>query len=244
MPESKDVNKLVLIVLDMLAQNISDDQILLSLQQTGLDEKQAKDVLSRARESFQQSLAERLDSVIDIKLNEKLKEKMDEFKKDQDLKQDLRFMEQKGYTDKKISEESQEIDSLKSELVSLKLKEETSLKKIEDKINLLKMSGSTQKMTSVGLIFAAIFSIIAAVYFSISAFNHIVKMMPIDFNFIALILLIVILAFVAFIGLKTGFKIYSMGEKQMEKIGLDFISKKRTEEEGSIQELSQEDDLA
>lgn len=161
-----DIFKLNEIVLDMLAQNMTDEQIIVSLQQSGLEEESAKKVLEKAKSSFELSLSEKFDRLVDKKVREKLEEKFNDYKKDLDLKQDLRFMEQKEYTDKRVREEKREIDSIKSELVGLKLKEETALRKIEDKINLLKMSGSTQKLLAVALLLAAVFSVIAIFSFS------------------------------------------------------------------------------
>ncbi|MEM0372423.1 MAG: hypothetical protein QXO69_01075 [archaeon] len=240
---SVDVRKLTDIVIEMLAQNVSEQNILITLQQSGLSESAAKGVLKKAKTEFEQSLAEKLDSIVDKKIREKAEEKLEEIKKEFALQQDLKLMEQKDYTDKRVAEEKRELDLLKSELVSLKLKEETELRKMQDKIDLLRISGATQKMMSLGLMIVGLFSALAVVYFGAYIVDSIVNRYPMDIYFFIYVLACAVLAVVSFASLNTGLRIYMAGQKQLEKIGLEFLDRKRKEEEGSIQELVKEKDV-
>ena len=240
---SVDVKKLTDIVIEMLAQNVSEQNIIITLQQSGLSETSAKDVLTKAKSQFEQSLAEKLDSIVDRKVSDRAAERFGDLKKELVLQQDLRFMEQKGYTDKRVADESREIDSLKSEILAVKLKEETELRKMQDKIDMLKISGSTQKMLSLGLIIVGLFSALAVLYFGAYILNEIASRGRIDVYFMIYTLMCVVFVVVSFAALNTGLKIYSAGERQLEKVGLEFLDRKRKEESGSIQELSKEKDL-
>ena len=156
---AKDVAKLSSIVIDMLAQNISDDKITSYLVQSGVDEASAKSVLNKAKSEFDKTVSERLEAVIDRKMSEMTAQKLQELKKDFSTHEEFRFMEQKDYADKKIEEAQEEINSLKSELVTLKLKDETEMKRIHDKLDLMNMSGITQRLLSLGLVVVGILSL-------------------------------------------------------------------------------------
>jgi hypothetical protein len=240
---SVDIRKLTDIVIDMLAQNVSEENIIVTLQQSGLSDSAAKEVMKKAKSEFEQSLAEKLDSIVDRKVADRANERFGDLKKEFVLQQDLRFMEQKGYTDKRVAEDKREIDSLKSELVALKLKEETQHRNMQDKIDLLKISGVTQKMLSLGLIIVGLFSALALLYFGAYILDFLGNRYPLDIYFTIYVLISVVLVIVSFASLNTGLRIYSMGQKQLEKVGLEFLDRKRKEESGSIQELSKEKDL-
>lgn len=246
MPLDKKISieKLSEIVLDMMGQNVSENEIVTYLQQTGLTLKESQDILAKSKDFFEKSLNERLDNVVDKKVGEKATQKFEQMKKDFELKQDFKLMEQKNYTDKKVNEKMQEINSVKSELVSLKLKEEAELKRMQDKIDLLKMSGSTQKYLGSGLLMGGVFALIAVLYFSFVVLsNYILQSKPIDFYLVIYIMFILILGIAASASLNIGYKIFSTAERKLEQVGLEIINKKKKEEDGSIQELMKDEDV-
>ena len=246
--------KLTEIVIDMLAQNISDDKIISSLEQNGLDENTAKAVLLKSKNEFDKTLSERLEAIVDRKMSEISAQKFNEIKRDFSLHEDLKFSEQQQYADRKIESQRSEIDSLKAEMVSMKLREESDMRRMQDRLSVLQMSGMTQKLLSISLMILGIFSAAAVVYFAMGLFGYLVNGKPIDLNgvlgisfvdnnVLVYLLMVIVLAIIAIIGFRTGLKIYSVGERKFEKIGLEFIDEKKRDEEGSIQELANDRDV-
>lgn len=246
--------KLTEIVIDMLAQNISDDKILSSLEQNGLDADTAKAVLEKSKAEFDKTLSERLEAIVDRKMSELSAQKFGDIKRDLSIHEDLKSSEQKEYADRKIEAQKREIDSLKAEMVSIKLKEESDMHRMQDRLSILQMSGATQKLLAVCLIIVGIFSAAVVVYFAAGLFGYLVngeainisEVLGVNFmdnNVLIYLLAIIILGIIAIIGFRTGLKIYSVGEKQFETVGLEFIDAKRRGEEGSIEELVKDRDV-
>jgi hypothetical protein len=254
MASQKDMIKLTEIVIDMLAQNISDDKIISSLEQNGLDEDTAKAVLTKSKMEFDKTLSERLEAIVDRKMSELSAQKFSDIKRDLSIHEDLKSSEQKEYADRKIEDQKREIDSLKAEMVSIKLREESDMIRMQDRLSVLQMSGATQKLLAVGLVILGIFSAAVVVYFAAGLFGYLMNGEAIDLsevlgvslidnNVLVYLLVIVVLGIISIIGFRTGLKIYSIGEHQFEKVGLEFIDDKKRGEEGSIQELVRDRDV-
>ncbi len=205
MPSSDlDVRKLTDIVLDMLASGLSDSQIIVNLQQSGLPKQKATDVLGAAKKQFQQYSGAKLGSTVESMTSERLQKGMTDIKKDVGLQVDLKFMEQKAYTDKKVDELKTEVESLKSEVTDLKIGIDTKLKTSVQQAASSQTKGATQRLLYVLLLVIGIYSIYQAWTFVPTLANYIIAKQPFDSAFTNGLVIIGVFSLVAIVCIVIG----------------------------------------
>ena len=155
----------------------------------------------------------------------------------------MKFDEQKTYTDRSRKEVMEEVGHLKSDFTSLRLDIKSEMKLVDKTVKLLKMSGSTQKMLSVILLLAGVLGIASAIFLSYDAIQYFLSRQPLGIGIILVWFVIILLLGASLLAFQTGYRIYSMGRVHFERLGADFIKKKREEEEKSIQDLVRDEDV-
>ena len=239
-PETKRLSE---IVFQMLVENVPEEQIVINLQQLGLDESRAHQVLSKAKQEFENFIEKKLEVSVERIVNEKLDEAEEKKRRQREFQIGLKFDEQKTYTDKSRREVMDEVGHLKSDFTSLRLGVESEMKLVDKTVKLLKMSGSTQKMLSVALLLAGVFGIASAIYLSYDTIQYFLSRQPLNAGIFLGWFVIILLLGAYLVAFQTGFRIYSMGRVHFEKLGADFIREKRREEEKSIQALVRDEDV-
>ena len=232
------------IVYQMLVENVPDEQILVNLQQLGLDESRAKQVLSKAKTEFENYLKDKLSYKVEQLVNEKLDKWSSQSGKKNTLLFELKGEEQKKYVDEVKSDLMDEINGLKSDFSAMKLDVSSKMKLIDKTVALLQMSGSTQKMISVALLLAGIFSIAAALFLSNSLIHFLLSGNSLGSSSLVSSFVIILLLAAGIASLDIGLKIYSIGSSYLEREGVNFINKQKKDEEKSIEDLVKEEDLA
>ena len=241
--QTPEIKKLSEIVFGMLVENVPDEQILINLQQLGLDESRAKQVLSKSKQEFEQFTTQKLEAAVERIVNKKLDLREEKMKKQKELQLDLKLDEQKSYTDKVKREVMDEVGHLQSDFTSLKLDVQGKMNLIDKTVNLLKMSGSTQKMVSIALLLGGIFGLAASIFLAYDTVQYFLDKEPLGIGILLTWFVIILLLAAALVAFQIGLKIYSMGRVKFEKLGADFIKKKKEEEEKSIQDLVTEEDV-
>ena len=235
--------KLSEIVYQMLVENVPDEQILINLQQLGLDESRAKQVLSKAKTEFGSYIENKLSFAVEKLVNEKLDKWSAKRSKKSDLLFDLKVAEQKKYVDNVKLELMDEINGLKSDFAVMKMEVASKLSLVDKTVDLLKISGSSQKLMSVMLLIGGVLAIASGLFLANSLIQSLLNSPSLNITIIINLFVVFILFIAGIVALNIGFKIYSLGSKTFEKVGADFIRKKREEEEQTIQDLVKDEDV-
>ncbi len=231
------------IVYQMLVENVPDEQILINLQQLGLDESRAKQVLSKAKTEFENYLKDKLSYKVEQLVNEKLDKWSSEKSKKDTLLFELKVEEQKKYIDEVKSSLLDEINGLKSDFSAMKLEVSSKMKLIDKTVALLQLSGSNQKMMAIILLIAGVFSLAAGLFFTNSLIHSLLNSSSFTSSLIVSSFIVIILFAAGVAAFDIGYKIYSLGLSKLEKEGLNFITKQKKDEEKSIEDLVKEEDL-
>jgi|GEM_PF-2723971 len=235
--------KLSEIVYQMLVENVPDEQILINLQQLGLDESRAKQVLSKAKSEFGEYIKDKLSFAVEKIVNEKLDKWSNERSKKNDLLFDLKIDEQKKYVDTIKLELMEEINGLKSDFAAMKLNVSSKLRLVDKTIDLLKISGSSQKLISVMLLIGGVLAIASGLFLTNSLIPLFVNSSSFEMSAIIILFVTVIILIAGIVALNIGFKIYSLSSKTFEKVGIDFLKKQKEDEEPTIQDLVKDEDV-
>ncbi len=232
------------IVYQMLVENVPDKQILVNLQQLGLDEQKAKQVLSKAKKEFEEYIENKLASAVEKLVDEKMDEWAEQKEKKSSLLFDLKVAENKKYVDDVKQQLVEEIEGLKSDFSSMKLEVDSHLKLVDKTIDLLKLSGSTQRMLSAALMLGGIASIAGGLFLSSKVVSAVLESTEMNTGLVISIFILLILLAAGIVALNIGFKVYSIGSSKMAEAGIDFLKKQKEDEEPTIQDLVKDDDLA
>lgn len=226
MPTSdSDVRKLSEIVLDMLASGLSDQQILINLQQSGVPKQKAQDILTSSKQQFQKYSGAKLGSTVESITSERLQKGMTDIKRDVGLQVDLKFMEQKSYTDKKFEELRIEVESLKSEVTDLKITIDSKLKTSVQQAASSQTKGASIRLLYILIILIGVFAIYQAWTFTPTLASYIIDKKPFDDGFTNGLIVFAIFALAAIVaiiiggrGLVAASRNYtSVGHEQFEK---------------------------
>lgn len=226
--------KLLKIVLDMLAENVPDQHIIITLQQSGVSEIKAKEVLEQAKKKFKMTV----DSIIERKVDELtdkiLREKMTAFSREMKLQQDLKLMEQKEYTDKSRAELEAELHSVESDVTSMKSSVGLKLREITKLADETRKSKPNQRNIGIGLLLIGILSIIGIFIYGFPILNYLIGRQALDTSIYLFIILVVAFIIVTILALNTGYKLLNPTRTTKTK------SKPSPD---SIRELAKEEDL-
>lgn len=134
-------SKLRDIVLDMMVEGKSREEILNSLQDTGLSEEESESVYKKIKEEYEEYIGERLDRRVKQLFQEQKKDmmsrvdsKLEQFGKDIKTKRDLKFSEQEEYIDKKVEGIGRRVDNLQDELYSLRTDMRARIKEMSESL--------------------------------------------------------------------------------------------------------------
>ncbi len=240
MPTSeKKPGKLLSIVIDMLAENASEKDIIASLVQMGVSESDAKLILKKAMDEVGKSVTTKLEVKASQIIDKKLDSRMKALKKELALQLDLKAMEQKEYTDKKVEEVKSEIEALKEQLSNVTIDVDSKVNKVEKEVEVLRVISPKEKLFSSAIMLGGVVSVVLFFYSLLSLLSALKKAS--FFNIIIHIIILAALVIVSIVFLKTGFRIYSLSEKKLTKFA-EKVFKKEPEKK-SIQELVREEDL-
>lgn len=217
---AKDIEttRLSEIVLEMLANNIPDEEIIVNLQQSGLTKQKAQQVLEKAKEGFKEFTGKRIDAIIEKKLSERLDEKIEKIRKEQTLQSDLKFIEHKKYIDKISEGVRAEVASLKSEVGDIRIGTEAALKGVLREMDTLKVTSSTQRYLSIGLVIGGIFSCILFFIYTPQLADYLFKRKPFDTYTIIITILTILFVIVAFICFSLAGRVYVKSKKKLGEI--------------------------
>ncbi len=151
------------IIFEMISKDKSKDEIILTLQETGLTEEEAKEAYEKVQEDFEEEIGTRLEREVEKLFEENTQHMMDEidkkmkkFKKDVNTKRDLKAAEQKEYIDKKTKKLEGRIDELQSQFFSFRANMKQELKKVLGKMGEIGPRENIKKVFSILIILIAI----------------------------------------------------------------------------------------
>lgn len=230
MPEETEARRLSQIVLNMLAENVPEKDIIINLQQAGLSAVKAKQVLEKAKQQFQEFSGKEINRVVEGRVSDTVDRQMAEARREFALQSDLKFTEQKGYVDKRIGELKSEIDALKSEVVGSKIDIDSKIKTALKRVQTLGVASTAPKALSIVLIIAGIFSIIAFLFFGYEVMNSLARRSPFDMYMFLRVAIVVLSLIIGIICLRLGGRAYSAGKKKFETVGMEWMEGKEEEQ--------------
>jgi cell division protein FtsB len=169
-----------------------------------LPKQKAQEVLTAAKKQFRKYAGAKLGSTVEAMTSESLQKGMGDIKKEVGLQMDLKFMEQKSYTDKRYSEIKSEVESLKSEVTDLKIGIESKLKTAVQQAASTQTKGATQRLLYVLLLIIGIYSIYQAWTFVPSLASYIIDQKAFDAGFTNGLIVFGVLALIAIVCIIIG----------------------------------------
>lgn len=230
MPEETEARSLSQIVLNMLAENVPERNIITNLQQAGLSAEKAKQVLEKAKQQFQEFSGREIDRVVEAKVSDAVDRHMTEARREFALQSDLKFTEQKGYVDKRIGELKSEIDALKSEVVGSKIDIDSKIKTALKRVQTLGAASTAPKMLSIALIIAGLISVVVFLFFGYEVVNSLTRRSPFDMYMFLRVAIVILSLIIGIICLRIGGRAYSAGKKKFETVGMEWMEGKEEEQ--------------
>jgi hypothetical protein len=228
--EAQEVRKLSDIVMDMLASNVPDDQILKTLLQMGVAEAEAASILEGAKKEFRAFAETRLTYAMDNWLDKKkaditglIDAETAGIKKELTLQTDLKMLEQKNYIDKKADAAVSEVGSVKSDLFSYKVNMDSKMQGLEAELDRMRFRGPAKLLMGVCLVIAGIilsiwFALTLKVQLDLGDIPLSEKMFPLAAAAVPIIAGVVLVKF----GLDV---LNEKKHKEFKEVGLDKIGK-------------------
>lgn len=161
--KGKTRKDLLEIVFEMMSKGESKEQIVTTLQEAGLEKKEAEKVHQKAKEEFQGQLGKQMEGKVaqlfeekEEKMMNRIDSKLKDMKENLETSMSLKESEQKEYTNKKIKGLESQFEDLKNHVFDLKAK----FKNLKEEVDALGPSSSTTKVIAFALIAAGIIMII------------------------------------------------------------------------------------
>jgi len=136
------------IVFDMILKGEKKEEILLTLQETGLSKEESEEVYEKVEEDYEESLGTKLEARVkslfrenEEEMMQRMDKKLKKFKKDMRTKRNLKESEQKEYVNREIKKLEERINELQSHLFTFRATTEDRIKEIGKKFG---ESGPTQ----------------------------------------------------------------------------------------------------
>lgn len=164
MASSKNSNdpgekELLDIVLDMMIKNESKEEILKTLQETGLSKEEAKQVHEKAKKEYDERIESKLSKRVEELFKEhkenmltRINSKLQDMKDSIETKQDLKATEQKKYVDDRIKNLKGEIEDVENQLFSLRSTEKSDYEEIDHRLSRIQPSSENKRTLSFVLI--------------------------------------------------------------------------------------------
>lgn len=155
----EDREELLDIVFDMIMEGESKEDIITTLQESGLEEEEAESVYEEIEERYESQLGTQVKKRVE-ELFEERKEnimkrmdaKVQDLKDDVETKREFTKSEQKEYTDKKFKELESELEDLKDQLFDLNSEVKSNYEELSNKLKGLQPSSWTAKLGSIALV--------------------------------------------------------------------------------------------
>lgn len=173
--EARDLSK---IVYDMLTEGVHEDQILVTLEQAGASEEDAKNILEQAKKEYESAVGGEFQTIFENAFKKKQGE-FEGFMENQIaaarkailLQTDLNMMKQKEELQQGMQKLVGETEAIKGAITDVKLTTDSSVKRVEKEIELMKISGPARFLLTAILI-------ITGAYLIIFASTHLFEYLP------------------------------------------------------------------
>ncbi len=218
------------IVMDMLLKGEKKEDILVTLQETGLTEEESKNVYEKVKKDYEESLGTEMEKKTEELFREKEEEimermddKIEKLKKDLKTKRNLKSTEQKEYIDKKTNKLEERVDELQSQLFTFRATMKNKVEKISETIGGSGLDKNIKKSIAVIMIIIAI----TMIAYPLINYNTTITLLEEDISrgMINLLFHIALIAGALILG-KYGKDIYIASHKQkLEEIGHDWVEK-------------------
>lgn len=215
------------IVFDMLIKGESKEDILNSLEESGLETKEAGKVFEKVKEDYEGYIGSRLDKQVE-KSFEKYKEdimdridsKLNSFQRDIKTKRELGFSEQKEYINKRSRKVERRVDEIQDQLFSFRAETKSKIQEISKMFGEAGPGETIRKAFSIIIILAGVL-MIAYPAIRIDAVNTLLKE-EISKGIISIVIQI-LLVFAGIMLVKYGKDIYSSSRKKLKEIGQEWV---------------------
>jgi len=216
------------IIFEMISKDKPKDEIILTLQETGLSKKEATEAYEKVKEDFEKEIGTRLEQQVEQLFEENtehmmeaIDERVKKFKKDMKTKRELSAAEQKEYIDDKINKLEGRIDELQSQFFNFRANMKGELKKVLEKLGEVGPGEKSKKVFSILIILISI----SLITYPVITFNASRTLLEQDLQKAVIsIVFQAVLVFGAIILAKFGKDMYKAShEEKLEEIGQEWL---------------------